>query len=285
MSSTQAPPQEVELTQSDTNTEAPEVEVVTNQDGEAKTGKDEVVENESEDSKSEALSRRQRAELRREADMRALVDKVAFLERFALGQGSVSKSAPADEPPKIEDYDGKSINDYIADRDKYLEKTLVGKVQAEAQATVQRERMKAKLEAQVTEAKKELTDWDVVMKQAAEEDIRVLDDAASFIVESDIGTRIAYHLAKNPEFHEKLNGMSPTRRIAELGKLEDKLMTKKEAEPTTKKVTNAPSKLSNTQGKAALTPMDPAVAARQGYAAWKVADNARKEATAAAKKR
>lgn len=279
------PEEEVELTQSvELDAEAPKSDVSDDETGENQESKDKVVADEESETRNE-LTRRQRKELQRNAEMKALMDKVAFLEKLAIGQGGVSNSAPTDAAPKIEDFDGKGIDEYITARDKYFERALVGRVQAEAKATVARERLKAKMESQVTEVKKELLDWDEVMKQAAEDDVQVADDAAAFIAESDIGPKIAYHLAKNPELHEKLNSLSPTRRIAELGKLEDKLTTQKEAEPAKKKVTNAPTKLSNTQGKAALTSLDPAVAARQGYAAWKAADTARKEAKAAAKKR
>ena len=96
--------------------------------------------------------------------------------------------------------------------------------------------------------------------------------------ESEAGPLITYHLAKNPEEHARLNSMSPFRRVAELGKLEDKLMAQKPAARKSKDVTSAPEKLSDIKGTSALA-SDPGVAARTGgYAAWKAADTARNNA-------
>lgn len=234
----------------------------------------------------QSLSRRQRAELRRQGELKALMDKVAFLEKLAVGNGNPNtkvQDEAKDDTPKLEDYDGRPLNEYLADYNKHLESKLIGKAQEEAKIAIQRERQMAQLDNRIKEARKDLSDWEEVMKQAEEDGVQVQNDTAAFIAESDSGPRVAYYLAKNPEVHERINALSPMRRLAELGKLEDKLMAKQEQAPVTKKVTSAPAKLSQTQGKAAIANLDPANAARQGYAAWKAADEARK--AAATKKR
>lgn len=289
MSTAQDPQLADELNQGETNTEDTQavVDPAVDQTGESQEESKAQTEESSDEQEERALSRRQRAELRRQHELQALMDKVAFLERLAVGQGkSVEHSAQVeDQEPRIEDFGGKSIEEYIAARDKHLETKLVRKATTEAQLAMQREKVRDVLNTRMLEARKELPDWDEVMLQAEEDGIQVSPDAVSFIAESELGPKIAYFLAKNPDEHERINKLSPTRRIAELGKLEDKLATKKEEPVPTKKVTSAPTKLSNTQGKPALTPIDPASAARQGYAAWKAADEARKAAKAPAKKR
>lgn len=59
------------------------------------------------------------------------------------------------------------------------------------------------------------------------------------ILESDLGAKIVFHLASNPEYAEKIAQMSPARQAAEIGKLEDRLEAK---EPVRKSAAPSPIK-------------------------------------------
>jgi hypothetical protein len=100
-------------------------------------------------------------------------------------------------------------------------------------------------------------------------------DTVHFIKESELGPQLTQYLGMHVEELVRLNKLSQTRRLAELGKIEDKLEAKK-APPATKKVTGAPTKLTDVKGTPVIT-ADPDAAARTGgYAAWKAAKEAQK---------
>jgi len=66
-------------------------------------------------------------------------------------------------------------------------------------------------------AKAELPDFEEMVQSA---DVRVSDQVRDAILESDVGPRILYHLAENPEFANELTAMPVTKALRELGKLE-----------------------------------------------------------------
>lgn len=73
----------------------------------------------------------------------------------------------------------------------------------------------------------ELEDYDTVLGGAEVEMPQFLLDA---IVESDVGPRIAYYLAKNPAEAKGLVNKSPTAAVRELGKLEARLQREEKAD-------------------------------------------------------
>ncbi len=240
------------------------------------------------DRQETGLSRRQRAELRRQEELRSMREQLEFLQRLVVSQnGMAAQSTEQSEPeeladPRLEDYEGRSIQDYLTDMGRVIEQRAQRRAAEQARMALEQarqaeeqQRQREILDARVREARKELADWEAVMRQAHEDGIVVEPDVAQFIAESETGPRIAYHLAKNPDLHERINRLSVTRRLAELGKLEEQLQTAQPA--ATRRVSQAPATLSKTPGRAALAPLDPAVAARQGYAAWKQADLARQQ--------
>lgn len=230
---------------------------------------------------SKKQSRFQRQQQRYEEQLRQNKEEIEFLRRVA--SGGVAAPAPVAAQntgePRIEDYEGKSITEYIAARDNWREGHLIEKIKAETAHSNRVEKQKDIMLQRVNEVKKDLPDWDEVMA-IDDDEVYPVQDTINFIAESDVGPRIAYALKKDPDLHEKLNKMSPLRRVAELGKLEDKLSTKVEPKADTKRVTTAPAKLSEPKGQGKLETMDPASAARVSYAAWKIANAAREAAKA-----
>jgi len=69
-------------------------------------------------------------------------------------------------------------------------------------------------------ARAEAPDFDQVMNNA---DVPVSNHVADLLLESDAGAKIAYHLARNPDKLEAINGMTPAKVAIELGKLEASL--------------------------------------------------------------
>lgn len=92
----------------------------------------------------------------------------------------------------------------------------------EAQARAQAETAAAQesLRKRIAETAKEIPDYDAVVSAA---DIQIPNHLAAFIQDSEIGPKIGYHLAKNPEVLDRLLQMKPIKAIAEIGKLEASL--------------------------------------------------------------
>ncbi len=65
--------------------------------------------------------------------------------------------------------------------------------------------------------KAEINDYDDVI---ADSEVRVSDQIRDSILESDVGPRILYHLAKNPDVAEKISKSSLITALREIGKLE-----------------------------------------------------------------
>ena len=205
--------------------------------------------------------------------LKAQAAELEYWKKAALEQGKAPVAQTTTAKLKLADFD--SVEDFIEARETQLRAQLLQEVTTAAEAKTKATTVEQQYSQKVQSVKKELEDWDDVMELAADEP--TAPETVQFCMDSDIGPRIAYHLAKNPEFHDSLNAMSPVRRIAELGKLEERLTTKK-TEP--KPVTKAPAKLSNVSGGGSPVRLDPGAAT--SYAEWKKADDARK---AAAKKR
>lgn len=203
---------------------------------------------------------------------RQLTEKEQELEYWkkqAMGATTTKEApAPVAAKPKLADFD--SVEDYVEAREQHLKAELLTQLGNAAQQKQREVTVMSSYETKVREARSELPDWEEVMEDAAE--AVTSRETVEFCLESEIGPKIAYHLAKYPEEHERINGLSPNRRIAELGKLEDKLSTKKATE--VKKVTSAPGKLSDVKGTG--TPVVKDAAKATSYAEWKALDTARK---------
>ena len=169
-----------------------------------------------------------RQEAKREREAReSLEAKVRELE------GKVSPKAetqPTGEP-KPENFSdmyeyAKALTDYR------VEQRMGEEKQKEAQAKQQAEREKVinTWTERVKAAKSEMPDFDDMVGSA---DVVVSNEVRDAIFESDVGPRILYHLAENPEFAEKLSGMTVASALRSIGKLEAQY---EKTEPTSKTV-------------------------------------------------
>ena len=169
-----------------------------------------------------------RQEAKREREARETLEaKIRELE------GKVAPKAetqPTGEP-KPENFSdmyeyAKALTDYR------VEQRLSEEKQKEAQAKQQAEREKVinTWTERVKAAKSEMPDFDDMVGSA---DVVVSNEVRDAIFESDVGPRILYHLAENPEFAEKLSGMTVASALRSIGKLEAQF---EKTEPTSKTV-------------------------------------------------
>lgn len=207
---------------------------------EIELNEDEEVKAPSEEPKKRSGFARRAEKFQREKD--ELAAERDYWRQLALESNKTGNQPETKTEPRLEDFE--SMADYLAARDGWLEERVVTKVLGTVKNANKNDRALSAHEARVQAVKKELTDWDDVFEEAG--DMQVPPDTAQFVLESEVGPKIAYHLAKNPSEMDRLLALSPTRRLAELGKLEDRLATK--APAPAKKTSAAPPKLVETKG-------------------------------------
>jgi len=168
-----------------------------------------------------------RAEAQREREAReSLEAKVKELE----GRNQPQKVEASEEPRPEQFTDmyeyAKALTDYRVDQRLGEEKQK--EVQAKAEA--QRQEVINTWAKRVESAKSEMPDFENMVGSA---DVVVSNEVRDAIFESDVGPRILYHLAENPEIAEKLQGMTVTSALRTIGKLEAQF---EKVEPQTKTV-------------------------------------------------
>lgn len=219
-------------------------------------------EQQGEDKKLSGFARRmQKLEAQFQSQVNATKAELEYWKAEAM------KKATPQEAPKSR-LDFSSDDEWIEHRLEAERQRLLQEAQQAAQQTMQVERVVGTYQQRVNEAKKEFADWDTVFQQAQASGATLPSDAIEFCLDSDQGARIAYHLAKNEDEYEKVLAMSPVRRIAYLGKLEDKLAKPKEPVPT-KQVTKAPAKLADVKPGGSVKPPPTGAERFQSKQAWK----------------
>lgn len=156
-----------------------------------------------------------REEVRRERDLRESLEvQVRELQ---------TKMQPAAEPkfevePKPEQFTDmyeyqQALVDFRVDQRLGEEKQK----EANAKAEASRRQVINTWAKRVESAKTEIPDFEDMIGSA---DVAVSNEVRDAIFESDVGPRVLYHLAENPEIAEKLNGMTMTAALRMIGKLE-----------------------------------------------------------------
>ena len=112
------------------------------------------------------------------------------------------------------------------------EKAIADKAKAEAEAksNEKREKTLKSWAKRVESFKDSVKDFDSMIQSS---DVTVTDEIRDGIIESEFGPQILYAMAENPKLAAKLNGMSVTAAMRELGKMEAKF--ERQAEKAAKK--------------------------------------------------
>ena len=169
-----------------------------------------------------------REEARRERETReSLEAKVRDLEAKIQPKAEpVAETEPLPEQfSDMYEY-AKALTDYR------VEQRLQEEKQKEVQAKVAAEHAKLidTWGQRVKEAKAEMPDFDDMINST---DVTVSNEVRDAIFESEVGPRILYHLAENPDFAVKLQGMTLTAALKAIGKLEGQY---EKTDPQTKPV-------------------------------------------------
>lgn len=181
-----------------------------------------------------------RQEAERERQRAADLEKrIADLEKTS---GKAQSFEEVDAEPQPHQFDdafeyAKALSEWS------VENALKQQEKQKAEAKLAEERQ-AQLQAwakRIEEAKAELPDYEEMIESA---EVSVSDQVRDAIIESDVGPRILYHLAENPEFAEQLATFSTAKALREIGKLEARFEKKDESPKST------PSKAVATKSKA-----------------------------------
>jgi hypothetical protein len=138
--------------------------------------------------------------------------------------------------------------EYIAD--KRVEQKLAERETKDAQskADVERSKVVQTWQQKVDAAVSKYSDYNEVLEGV--EHIEIPPVLQSAIMESDVGSDLAYHLGKNPAELERIVALKPYAALMELGKIAAKLATA--PAPVAKQVSKAPAPIKPVGGSAAI---------------------------------
>ena len=210
------------------------------------------------------IDRAVRQKYEAEARAKMLEERVAAMESR---QSAPQQQRPAnDGEPTIDKFD--NFDEYVAAKAEYIAKKQIEstltereKHQRAAYEAAERTKTADSWNKRIAAATAEMPDFEEVL---ASSDVPMTAPMQQAIMESDIGPKLAYYLANNPDEAEKIAGMSPIGAIRTLGRIEERLAN---AKPEVK-TTNAPPPLKPVGVKAVVT-KDPGKMSDAEYEKWR----------------
>lgn len=207
-----------------------------------------------------AQKERERAERRA---IRKMSDEMSQLrEQIQKIQQPQQPQQQATGEPKQGDFE--SYEDYIRALGRYEATQVLTKAQKEAQEREQQvasQRQAGELQrlaaTRVAAGQKEFPDFDAVVNEAVADGlIEPGSELHMAIIESDMGHKVAYHLAKNPDEAERIAALPPRALAREIGKLEAKLAVAPAPKPKPAPIEPVGGKASKPSGLSDDEPMD-----------------------------
>ena len=192
-----------------------------------------------------------KAEAAKEREARlALEARLMELESRAAPKAAKAEPDDLGPEPKPEAFNdmfeyAKALAEYTADK-KLMERE---KAETERKAQEARAEFEQNWAKRVDSARKEMPDFDDMIQSS---EVSVSDPVRDAIMESDVGPKILYYLAENPEFAAELGKKTVTAALREIGKLEVRFEKQEEkpasSKPETVKSTKAPAPISPIRG-------------------------------------
>jgi membrane protein involved in colicin uptake len=199
-------------------------------------------------------SRRERARARDAAKL-AEAQTEARMLREQLDRQQAKAAPVTDSEPQRESFD--TLEDYhraLARHEARQEASKLIEGQRKAQTEQEQKARTEASDAAIAKSwessevafRKEATDYDEVVGEFIAAELPSLDaNAKRAILESDIGPKLLYHLAKNPEEAERIAKLSPVRQVIEIGKMEERVVPVKQG-------SKAPPPVSGVKGSSAI---------------------------------
>jgi hypothetical protein len=160
---------------------------------------------------------------RRAAETEAQQAKREAAELRARLEAMSAQAAPVKEEPRPDRSKFASDEEYIEAVAEWKADQRLAKreqEQAEARAKAERDQLVKGWQDAQQRARAEIEDYDDVIKGS---DVQLPGHLHQAILESDVGPHLAYYFAKHPDEAKRYAGMSPTKSLRELGRLEDRL--------------------------------------------------------------
>lgn len=209
------------------------------------------------------IDRAVRQKYEAEARSKMLEERVAAMESR---QYAPQQRQADDSEPTIDKFD--NFDQYVAAKAEYIAKKQI-------ESTLSEREKRQSAEREATERTKTVDSWNKRIAAATAEmpdfeevlassDVPMTPPMQQAIMESDIGPKLAYYLANNPEEAEKIAGMSPIGAIRTLGRIEERLSNSKPAV----KSTDAPPPI-KASGSTATVTKDPHKMSDAEFAAWR----------------
>ena len=210
------------------------------------------------------IDRAVRQKYEAEARTKMLEERLAALE--TRQQPQAQRPAYDDSEPTIDKFD--NFDQYVAAKaewiaERKINQTLTAREQQQQAAREAAERTKTadSWNKRNPQATVEMPDFEEVL---ASSDVPMTQPMQQAIMESDIGPKLAYYLATNPDEATDIAGMSPIGAIRALGRLEERLSSQKPVVKTT----SAPPPITPV-GTRATVKKDPNKMSDAEYAKWR----------------
>ena len=194
---------------------------------------------------SELTKQREMARQEADRERQRAADLEARLEALERGSKPVKQDEPNKEPQPSDFTDAFEYAKALAEYSTAKALENRDKQEAERKANEERQKVMTSWQTKLEAAKSELPDYEDMI---ASSDVVVSDQVRDAILESDVGPKIIYHLAENPEVATKISGLSLTSALREIGKLEARFEKTAEAPKPAVRKSNAPAPINPIRG-------------------------------------
>ena len=194
---------------------------------------------------SELTKQREMARQDAERERLRASDLEARLEALERGNKPAKVEDPNREPQPSDFTDAFEYAKALAEFSTAKALANRDKQEADRKANDERQKVMTSWQTKLEAAKSELPDYEDMV---ASSDVVVSDQVRDAILESDVGPKILYHLAENPEAATKISGMSLTSALREIGRLEARFEKTAEAPKPAVRKSNAPAPINPIRG-------------------------------------
>lgn len=211
------------------------------------------------------IDRAVREKYEAQARAKMLEERLTAIEQRQTQQ--ISQKPIDKSEPRIENFN--DFDEYVAAKAEWIASKKINETLAEREQRTAAERVAAaqgraveNWNKRLAETTAELPDFEEVVGGS---DLPMTELMRDAIIESEMGPKIAYWLANNPQEAQKIAGMSPFQTVAAIGRIEERLESQAKAP---KKTTSAPPPVKPVGSKASAT-KDPGQMTDAEYAEWR----------------
>ena len=221
------------------------------------------------------LEKRLGKERRKREDLQR---RLTVTEELVL-KGKPQEAAPrqaTDDAPKREQFDDyesylEARAEYRADRKVEERFSKEREQQRASQAEVEQRTVIERFQKAIQEESKAISDFEDVLSASDAPMTKAMSEA---IVNSDIGPKLAYHLAKNPDEAERIAALPAARQAVEIGRLEAKLSDTPTTEAKPKTPSRAPEPIKPVSGKSGVVDAEPSHERPDEWRLWRLKQRA-----------